>query len=156
MREVNTQFINHVIEQSDKQQREYGSMQKTYYHRHYLAQEALTRLEYFQEKRGKNKANAVDKLVMAAASVMGEFSKNTGYDKSIDVNATFLTHLTDEVDRLTKEKKNKRAGEDLIGEAIEELLTYCNKMPIREKTKERRLLIKTASLIMMQYNKETR
>ncbi|MEK6860521.1 MAG: hypothetical protein AABY07_00990 [Nanoarchaeota archaeon] len=151
-RTFSTEFINYVEEEIDRQQKEAGSMKKSYYHSFYFAQEAANRLDLYREKRRFNKKRALQHLVDAATSIIGEFNKHTNYLSERDFNKYFVGHLKDEVDRLDS---IKFSSYDYVDDAIRFLVSYCD-FGEREKRKASKYLLNSAALIMRQYNLETR
>jgi hypothetical protein len=77
--DVNQEFLNYLVEEVRNQQAIHGSMTKVYYNKFYLEQEAINRLMKFNRIKSTHKAQALKELVKAAASIMGCYSRETGY-----------------------------------------------------------------------------
>lgn len=78
-RDFNAEFIDAMREEADAQQASGNGMAKVNYHGFYLAQEAIERARKYIYVRPQNKAKAVQLLIKAAVSLMGEFNKQTGH-----------------------------------------------------------------------------
>jgi hypothetical protein len=151
MRTFNYNFIRHMVNEAETQEKEMGPMSKTYYHRFYLAQECARRLDEYREFVGHNKQWAVRKLVKAATSAMGEFSKITGWNGS-DINPEYLSAVKDECDLLDATTSVWMTNRGLVDGSIARLLEYCQ-MRDKDKRKQEKRLIQISAFIIAEYNR---
>jgi hypothetical protein len=138
----------HVLEaETNRLQELHGSMSRVYYHQHYLAQEAIRKLDTYRTVRRWHQQIALRDLVGAVASMMGQYNKVVGYEGEEDFNYDFVHFLKEEA-RLCK--KNRVVAN--ISDAIGQLVDY-NELAATDKHKAVICLIKASVAVVNEWER---